>query len=68
MSGDSPIRSTGDLDDAPVARALLPLIRINGTLYVVPNSLHFYCPAIFQRPAKPMPNGEPHTGDNATRE
>jgi hypothetical protein len=34
--------------DGPVQGALLPLVSINGTLYVVDNCLHFY-------PAAPSP-------------
>jgi hypothetical protein len=38
-------KPNGALPDGPVEGALLPLVRRNGILYVVPNTLHFYCPA-----------------------
>jgi hypothetical protein len=43
--------------DGPVDGALLPLMRINGKLYVVPITLHFYYPAVTRRPAKPRTDG-----------
>ena len=52
------------LDDGPVEGAMMPLVRINGNLYVVPNTLHFYCPAARQRTTEPEARcffGEPPT-------
>lgn len=50
------------LEDGPVKGALLPLMRINGKLYVVPNTLHFYSPTVADRPTKPMTDGRSHAG------
>ena len=47
---DCPQHTT--LEDGPVEGAMMPMVRINGALYVVPNTLHFYCPMARQRPAQ----------------
>ena len=52
----------------PVEGALPPLMRINGNLYVVPNTLHFYCPAVTKRPAKKETNGGDDAGETQNRE
>ena len=40
------IQPSGADADGPVESALLPMIRINGIVYVVDNCLHFFVPNI----------------------
>ncbi len=66
--GKRSARSADALEDGPIGDALLPLMRINGKLYVLPNALHFYCPAASERPAKKQTDRQRHAGEDAIRE
>lgn len=54
----SKMQPTGVLADGPVEVALLPLMRVNGKLCVMPDTLYFYGRAVTRRPAKKRATGE----------
>jgi len=59
---------TDAFEDGPVAGALLPMVWINGKLFVVPNALHFYYPAITERTTKPRADGGRRAGKDTASE